>query len=402
MITPYAHQQATVDRFPKRELMAWQVRTGKTLTSILLANKAACPALFIVPKQLFKQWHVELMQHCTVPFELITKEQFRKHAKTLGGRNTVVVDEAHHFSGMHSVLSRYLMAYIRLHSVEHVYLLTGTPYRSTPWNIYRLAQILGVKWDYFKFRNEFFEERHLGRRVVWQPKPNCQDALAAKVREIGSIVRLDECTDMPTDPLPIVETVDPTAEQRVMYEEIRTVESNPLTRFGKLHQAAQGILIGDGYVEDRMVPCQKDAVVLSYLKEYDRGLLFCRYNLQIERYRRLCEQEGIPYIVINGATKDVDEARRQVREMKYGLAIIQSACAEGYDFSMHSLTMYASLSYSYLDFEQSQGRTKHMEKRVPNTYVIINTKGSNDLPVWASIQNKRSFSEAVYAKETQE
>lgn len=395
----FAHQKAIVDRFPKRELMAWQPRTGKTLPAIHLANKAGHPALVIVPKALYTQWHASLMAHAKVPFDLMTKEQFRKLAATTGGRQTLIVDEAHHFSGMHSDMSKQLDRWIRRHNPECIYFLTGTPYRSTPWNIYRLAQLLGHRWNYMDFRRKFFVERYLGRGVVYVPKPDCQDELADLVRTIGSIVRLEDCTDMPKDPVPEVISIPKTEGQLALEKEILENESNPLVRFGKMHQAASGIYLGNEFMGERVnIESGKDAKIIEYIEQYDRALVFCKYNLQLLRYKKLFEEQGIPCVVINGATKDIEKARQEVRDLRYGAALINMSCSEGYDFSGYSLTIYASLSYSYLDFEQSQGRTKHMLKRVPNTYVILNTKDSADTPVWESIENKQSFSEAIYVQ----
>jgi superfamily II DNA or RNA helicase len=398
--TLFRHQQALVDKFPKRHLMAWQVRTGKTLTSIHLANKANLSTLIIVPKGLKKQWGEEILEHATLPKVLVlTKEEFRRDAKSLPKFDTLIVDEAHHFSGMKSILSRYLEAYIKKHNPEHVYLLTGTPYRSTPWNIYRLAAILGHKWNYAEFRRQFFYEKYLGKGVVFVPKPNCQEALAEMVREIGSIVRLEDCTDMPKDPVPIITKVKATPEQLALMAEVAQNESNPLVRFGKYHQIASGILIGNEYEESREVPSGKDTLILDRVAEHERALIFCRYNLQIDRYAKLLKENDIPYIIINGKTKDIDAAREAVRNLRYGAALINMSMSEGYDFSGYSYTAYASMSYSYLDFEQSQGRTKHILKTVPNMYEIFITEGSADEPVAENIENKQSFSEAIFTRE---
>lgn len=388
-----------VDLFPSKALLAWQVRTGKTLTAISLANKVGLSALFIVPKQLLKQWAGLLKEHSIVPYSLLTKEQFKALAKGLGEHGTIVVDEAHHFSGMKSELSKQLERYIKRWDPKHIYLLTGTPYRSTPWNIYRLAQLLGHKWNYMEFQRKFFIERFLGRRSIFVPRTDCQDELADLVRTIGSIVRLEDCTDMPKDPVPIVETLPMTDEQKELIKTIEANETDPLVRFGKKHQAASGVLLGNEFAEDINVPCNKDLRIINLIEEYDRALVFCRYNMQLERYQKLFTEAGIPSVIINGKTKDIDKARDEVRNLKYGAALINMSCSEGYDFSGYSLTIYGSLSYSYLDFEQSSGRTKHMEKKVPNVYVILNCEGSNDLPVWQSIGNKQSFSESIFIRE---
>lgn len=354
--------------------------------------------MIIVPKQLRDQWIEMLDIHCDVEYSLITKETFRKEAKNLKKYDTVVVDEAHHFSGMQSQMSKQLEKYLRFHNVKNIYLLTGTAYRSTPWNIYRLAILLGHKLNYMEFKHQFFVERYLGRRVVYEPRPDCQEELADIVRSIGSIVRLEDCTDMPRDLPPVVETFAKTPAQIRLEEDILKKESNPLVRFGKFHQAASGFVLGNEFLAMKHVESKKDARLLELIEEHGRVLVFCKYNIQLDRYRQLLENASIPAIVINGATKDIEATRTRVRDLKEGAALIQMACSEGYAFDGYSVTIYPSLSYSYLDFEQSQGRTKHIEKKVPNFYIIFNTIDSADVPVWEAISHKKSFSEAVYAR----
>lgn len=399
----YHHQQAIIDLFPKRHLIAWQVRCGKTRAAIGLMNRAGCAALIITPKKLKDQWGYELLEHAQLApgqeFRTITKEEFRAQAKKLPKFNTVIVDEAHHFSGQKSILSRYLEIYIKVHNVEHVYLLTGTVYRSSPWNVYRLARILGHDWNYMEFRRKFFTEKYMGRGVIYEPRKNCQDELADLVRSIGSIVRLEDCTDMPSDPDPILETGPMTESQEALLKEMVESESNPLTRFGKSHQIASGLLLGNEFAQTKNTECWKDARLVELVNEYDKALIFCRYLDQIARYESMFKSLGIPCITITGETKDIESVRAKAREMTYGAVIISMGCSEGYALHEFSCTIYPSLSYSFLDFEQSQGRTKHMKKTSPNVYYILATKGSADFPVYESIKNKRSFSEAVYVRE---
>jgi superfamily II DNA or RNA helicase len=375
------------------------VRTGKTLTAIHLANKAGATTLTIVPKKLKKQWQTELKTHATVKHDVLTKEEFSKLAPTLPKYDTIIVDEAHHFSGMKSQMSKRLEKYIKVHNPTHVYLLTGTPYRSSPWNIYRLATILGHKWDFFDFRKRFFTERYIGRGVVYMPRKDCQEDMAMLVRSIGSVVRLTDCTDMPSDLPPVVEEFDLTKEQVDLIETIQATETDFLARFTKYHQAASGVYGGNEFEPSRSVTTAKDNRILELIRDNERILVFARYNAQLDHLATVLKSHNIPHVIVNGSTYDPDKARQEVRDLTYGAGLIQISGAEGYDFSGYNVAVYASLSYSLLDFEQSQGRIKHMNKKTPNAYIILNCKDSADEPVWESIGNKQSFSTAIFGEE---
>lgn len=394
----YKHQQALVDLFPKRHLLAWQVRTGKTLTAIHLANKAGVSTLVIVPKKLKDQWKRELQTHATFKGHILSKEEFKRDFKDIPKYDCLIVDEAHHFSGMKSQVSKALEKYIKIHKPTYVYLLTGTPYRSSPWNIYRLATILGHKWDFLDFRQRFFQERYLGRGVVFIARKDCQQDMAMLVSKIGSVVRLQDCTDMPPDLPPVVEDIEMTEEQHELVKAIKQTETDILARFTKYHQAASGVIGGNEFKDSYTIKTNKDARIVELINDNERVLVFARYNAQLAHIARLLKEYGIPHVVINGQTQDIEKARQDVRDLKYGAGLIQISGAEGYDFSGYNVAVYASLSYSLLDFEQSQGRIKHMNKGTPNVYIILNCKDSADGPVWESIGNKQSFSEAIFAQ----
>ena len=134
IIDKYKHQKEILERNPKKCLLCFDTGTGKTLTSIWWANQNRLKTLVIVPKALKKQWERELKKYGETYFDVITKETFRKDWDKIGLYDAIIVDEAHYFSGK-SQMYKNLLKFIKKQDVPYVWLLTATPFLSSPWNI---------------------------------------------------------------------------------------------------------------------------------------------------------------------------------------------------------------------------------------------------------------------------
>lgn len=162
----YNHQQVLLDLNPKKHLLAWETGVGKSLAAVSLAEKNSInSALVICPKSIKEQW-IEQIKNSKIAFTVLTKEEFKKQVSKLGKFDTLIADECHYFAGQKSQLFKALRAYINNWNIENIYLLTATPYLSTPWNIYALGQILGKQWHYWKFKQKFFYDVNMGGRLV--------------------------------------------------------------------------------------------------------------------------------------------------------------------------------------------------------------------------------------------
>jgi len=234
--------------------------------------------IFIVPKALKEKWIRDCKLNDYNDCNVFTKETFRRDWKKLPGYANIVVDEAHYFSGISSAMSKSLYNYIKKYK-PRVLLLTATPYMSTPWNIYTLARHLGHFWNYLDFKQRFFVDRYIGRRVVPQVRPGIEADIAKLVAKIGDVVRLDECVDVPEQVFE-TEYYELTDSQKKAKKEI--VEINPIVRYTKYHEVENGVLKGDGYMPDSFYECDKIERIKEMCIENKKVAIVCRYNIQIE------------------------------------------------------------------------------------------------------------------------
>lgn len=393
----YTHQQKILDTFPHKHLIAHGLGTGKTVTALALAQKAGVSTLIICPKMLKEKWKREATNWGIVHI-VVTKEEFRRDYKKLDKYNLVIVDESHAgFASLKAQLHKALYAYLKVHKVEYIYLLTGTPYTSSPFSIYDLARLLGHNWNWVDFRRKYFVERYLGRRVIFEPRAGIETEIAELVKTLGSVVRLDECIDVPPQTF-TEETFAYTKEQVEALKSMQEKESNPLTRFGKMHQIAQGILIGDEYTPTKTFPALKNKRVIELAQENEKMVVFSRYNAHLDLLSDMLHEHGILNIIVNGSTSDRDGVISAANLAKRVVLLIQADCAEGYELPTFSIVVHASHTYSFVKYSQSLGRVLRINAPKPNYYLSLVTEGSADAPVMEAMRRKEDFHDAIFIK----
>ena len=162
----FNHQQQLVKRNPDRHALIWETGTGKTFGTLSLAIRKSKIILIICPKGLVDKWNEDIKNFPGPTYKVISKEQFKKFHKTLPWFECAIVDESHYFFGTKSGLMKSLKWYFENHKVKYRFLLTGTPYRSTPMDIYMMCYLLGNKLNYWSFQNEFFYSVRMGTRMI--------------------------------------------------------------------------------------------------------------------------------------------------------------------------------------------------------------------------------------------
>lgn len=395
----YQHQQDILNKNPARHLLSWDTGVGKTLTAILWGNQFK-HVLIICPKHLVKQWERAIKEHGKATFYVISKEQFRIKWDTLPQFDAIVGDEAHYFAGMKSALSKNLIKYIKLHSVQFIWLLTATPYMSTPWNIYRLAQILGYKWNYWEFSNRFFFQVRMGARMIPQVRPGIEDDIAELVQRIGSTVDIYQHFDVPDQNFLEPEFFELTKEQQKRIASLKGEEVNPAVRYNYIHQVENGALKArDAFSKDEFFDADKHRRIEELVDEHKKIAIICKYTLQLEYLQEVFKKKGKTVFLINGETKDKDEEALDADAADECVCLINAACSEGYELPSIDFIVFASFSFSYKDYKQIIGRFLRGNKLKKNTYLPLVNEGTVDNAVYNSILKKESFDISIYVRE---
>jgi superfamily II DNA or RNA helicase len=390
----FKHQQDIVDQFPQRHALVWETGTGKSLAAIALAKKTKCVPLIIVPKALKSNWRATVAREKLTAL-VITKEEFRRDWNKLGKYDTVVVDEAHYFFGTKSDMKKSLQKYLLKHSVKYRYFLTATPYRSTPMDIYVMALLLGQPMNYPEFFRRFFIEIRMGMRYIPQPRKGIEGEIAGIVKRLGSIVRLDECADVPEQTFE-VEYFELTNEQKKAISEL--VVFLPIVRYTKVHSICGGTLRGDEYNEPQEFKADKMDRLKELVASNPRVIVVCRYNHEIEILSKMFENSR----VINGevAGDDRHEILKSLQKSDNYVLIVNAACSEGWQLPGCPLMVFYSLDFSLKNFLQMKGRILRIDALKKNTYIFLVVKETIDEDIYNCITVKKmDFHVEIYKKE---
>lgn len=405
----YKHQQDLLDAGHTQRLVAFGCGAGKTRAVLELCRKVGGDILVVAPKTQVQDqtWEREAVKMgWNAPMTVISKESFKKHAPK---RDILVIDEAHFAAGV-LAQTRYkdkieiprtsqvfesVVAYVKMHKPKAVYLATATPFPS-PMALWAYARIFGEDWDYFAFRRKFYIFVPNIGRGVWLPKRDEESkallqALAGKFSSFG---RLEDLFDVPPQVDKDVH-VGLSGKQKRFGKGLPLIWPDPLIRIGKSHQLEQGILDGDEFEE------WKSDEIIELAKEFDKLLVFARYTGHIDmlekKLRKTFKKKDI--LVLDGRTRDRRELIEKAEDKKRSTIVIaQSQVSTGYELPSFRCTIFASMSYSYIDYEQARGRTLRANALAKNVYVHL-TAGDIDKRVLVCVREKRDFNERLFAKE---
>lgn len=398
----YYHQKKILLENPAKRLLCWETGTGKSLAAIELVKKNRPKnVLLICPKALKEKWYRDIENHSAdeyMPWTVMSKEEFRRDWEDIPGYETIIIDEAHYFAGHTSQMSKNMLKYLKVHKPEYIYLLTATPYMSTPWNIYTLARILGYTWNYYAFKIKFFFDKRVGSRFVPAVRPNMEFEIADLVNEIGSVVRLEDCADVPEQVFE-TEYFSLSEKQVTAVRKVSAEEINPIVKYTKHHQIENGSLKDDGYSGDQFFDSSKFERIADLALEHPKLAVVCRYNLQIDHLAEYLKETGKPIYIIRGDVKNRDEIVQRVERDPECVVLINAACSEGYELPSVGVIVFASLSFSYKDYVQMLGRFLRINKLKKNVYLHLVASDGIDEAVYQSIKRKEDFYVEIYASE---
>ena len=366
----YTHQQRFLEANPKKALLAWEMGTGKSLAAIEWSKKRTT-TLIVVPKGLKTQWENQIHSSCVC----VTKEEFKKLYKTLPRYDAVVVDEADHFfsANFKSALSKSLRAYLKKHTPD-LLLLTGTPYRSSAWNIYTAATLLGYRWSYRDFNDAFFYPMRMGRRIIYAPRTDEKTVkrLRDAIHKIADVVAMNECVDIP-EQLDIQEVLGLTAQQKQQQQ--NNPEVVPIARFTADHRIETG-----GHKLER---------IERIIEEERKVIVVCRYLSHMDELVHIATHS------VDGSTKNRHEVFQDFNNATEGVLVVQADLCEGYELPNCATMIFASMSFSYRNYVQMKARILRMNHLHKNKYIHL-IGGDADRAVLQAIKEKKDFDVTKY------
>lgn len=400
----FNHQRDFLKNSFNKGLLVWGTGTGKTATSLAWAEKVNPSnrrVLIICPKSLKENWARSVKKfNFKCSFSILSKEEFKKEFtnKTVVKEKfaTVIIDEAHFFSGMKSNLSKSLIKYLHTNKIENVLGLTATPYLSSPLNIYTLGRIIGKtgwQWSYPYFMQEYFYSVNMGGRMIPVIRTNAPEMIADKVREIANIVKLEECIDVP-DHVHETEYFELTDQQSKAIKAIKDIQH--IVRWTKSHQISGGTLKGDEYNPDKFYNCHKLDRLLDLVEENKKLIIVCRYNNEVDNIADIIKSKKT--FIINGSVKDKQAVLDEANNCSECVLVVNASCAEGWEAPTFDTIVFYSLDFSLKNYIQMKGRIQRINAIQKCTYVHLVTNGIDQDVYDCVVEKKQDFQINIYKK----
>lgn len=405
----YKHQQQFVDAGYDKHLLAWPCGSGKSLAAMVACIKGGGSTLIVCPKSLVDNWPTEVKNSISECYKgkvqvietgILSKENFKKTIRTTPRHENLILDEGHYFSGYKSQMYKSVLWYINNRKPKRIYILTATPYLSTPFNIMCYGQLLGRKfgWGWWDFKIKFFDDVRMGNRTVPVLKKGMEGEIAKLVASLGTTYVMEDLFDVP-EQIYQKEYFDLSKEQKDTIKDI--VDFLPVVRFTKIHQIESGTLKMD-YEQDKELSCEKTKRVIELCGEHKKIAVVARYNAQLSMYKRLLHEKfpGRNIYLINGQNDHRQEDVDRINGADDGIVLINAACSEGYNLWSVPVMIFTSMNFSFKDTEQLKGRILRANKLKKNLYIFLLTKGKSvDAGVYQSYLEKRDFDCEIFARQ---
>lgn len=334
-LTPLPHQQRIIDLNPKKILLDWEPRVGKSLPAAIWIDlpEQSGNTYIICKKSNKKSWQ-EMGTQATV----LTKEEFKKHS--IKNPTAIVVDEVHGFGAPLFVKGRSALATVLYNLLKdnpncHFMGLSGTMVRNSPWSFHTLLCYIGVYVPWKLWRSQFFELQRMPflRFPAYFPKDNWREGVYRYREKYCDQVSLRD----------VVDYLPPVTPKVITLKQVKYAKPiDEVVTWSHEHRHEQK----DKY---------KEIIDL----EYKKVIVVAYYTEQIlELEKKLSEYKQV--FILNGQTKDQEGTIKQAQTAEECYFIVQSGCGEGWDGWMFGCMVFASMSHVFTQNFQMHERQRNI------------------------------------------
>ncbi len=401
MIPPlYEHQKKIIAEDKKKAGLFMGTGSAKTRTAEEMAEGSV---LVICPKQ---QRDDQTWQNNAAKFEIIlnmtviSKEDMRRDWDSLPPFDTVIIDECHTVLGVTadtrqrnkkqipkaSQIFEAVMNYLVKYPPKRLYLCSATPV-GKPMNLWAIAKLLGVHWDFFGFRQKYYAEVRMGQRRIWIAKKDAEtkNEMARLIKVFGYVGSLNDFFDVPEQTHKTIE-IDLSEEQKESLKKLSVEEADPLVRRARARTIENGVLYGKkvNKIEEKVYIMVNDIktfkshkidYILERALEFPKLIIFANYTAQINEIARQLRDEGYTVSTLTGKTKDRTFIKKVDESPDPHIIVAQCAISAGYQLPSFPCMIFASKSWQFVHYEQALGRILRSDHLKKNLYIHLVVKG---------------------------
>lgn len=380
------HQEDAVNKLANGKILYGGVGTGKSLTAAAYYMKREAPKdIYVITtakKRDSLDWEKEFAKFGVGPqfggtvAGLLTVDSWNNIDKYINVENAFFIFDEQRLVGS----GVWVKAFIKIARSNRWILLTATP--GDTWMDYIAVFIAN---NLYKNRTEFIMEH-----VVYAYK-----AKYPKIVRYTSVPTLERYRNMLLVEMPylkhtvrhihdVVCAHDEVALKKVVKERWNIYEERPIKDVGELFRVMRRVVNSSPSRTTEMV---------SLLQRHSRLVVFYNFDYELEILRETCTNLPVPFAEWNGHKhQEIPKTDKWVYLVQY------VAGAEGWNCTETDAMLFYSLTYSYKNFEQAQGRIDRLNTPYTDLhYYVLTSNSMVDRAVRGSLNDKKLFNERQWA-----
>lgn len=398
----FSYQEEIVDACDKSNALFMKMGTGKTITSLKIAEKWECEKLLVVClKSKIQDWKEEILNETYFKeddFMVINFESVWRTVKAIefcDSKTMIIVDESHKIKNPKSKVSQYMRYLGNL--TKYKLVLTGTPQNEEYYDYWMQMGFIDSPLysislkDFERFYVNYILDYQAGHYFKRIESYNDTDSLKEAINEKAFYKEYESSYGKPIE---IYEKLDtPSYYKTLMKEKVYedVVADNDMSLRTYLRQCCSGFI-----KNHRLEKNVKEKWLLDFLEiTNDRVVIFVNYNIEIEILVALCKSLDRPFSIYNGEIKDLTK----FKENSNGIAIVNYASgATGInDLCISNIGVFFSPpDGDYILFSQAKSRLDRIGQEKQPIFYFLQCKKTIEVPIYNAFKNGDSFTNELY------
>ena len=305
---------------------------------------------------------------------------------------TLMLDESSLIQNPKAKQTKFIMSL----KPSHVILLSGTPVGGKYENLWTQCRLLGWKISQDIYDNTYvnwdkIEVQGIPHRIVNKEDPYKNvDRLKQKLRSHGAVfLKTEEALDLPSQRFQVVR-VDSSADYRkfVRYGSVVLQEGVQLTAESSLTRLLYARQLCGLYSKEK-----HQAVRDLIQSTQDRLIIFYNFNGELEKLKKICQEEHRPVSEINGHNKDLTAYQEESNSVT--LVQYQSG-SMGLNLQEANKMIFYSLPLSSEHFEQAKKRIHRIGQEKTCFYYILICRNSVEEQILQTLEERKDFTDELF------
>ena len=402
MKTLFDYQAEIVKKSPKSSALFMDMGTGKTITSLKIAEKWMCSKLIVIClKSKIQDWIDEIEEETYFvkgEYMVINFESVWRTTKALDfcdSNTMIIVDESHKIKNPKAKVSQYVRFLGK--KTHYKLILTGTPQNQQYYDYW--MQMGFVESPVYDIPLADFERMYVnyitdyinGRYFKTIDSYENEELLKEGINKFAFYKNYDSSYDKPKE---IVTKIKRSSEYIELWEN-KVIDNipaeNPMTLRSYLREICNGFIKDIEYKTNNKLSWLEDFLEV----DNSRVVIFVNFNKEIEMISRLCDKLKRPYSIYNGEHKDFTNFKNH----ENGIAIVNYASgATGInDLCISNIGIFYSLpDGDYILFKQAKSRLDRIgQTKQPIFYYLI-TEKTIEVPIYNAFKKGDNFTNQMY------